>query len=135
MKGKNMVVQKNKIVLAISIISIGLPSLVLFANQADMFVVKKKKVTVSKSKLKEHNVELLTNLLQTLPAYIKTIADVQEIAMDKVGAYIEGQKNCFWTDASSERLDECVSKLETVQKQLAQMHNQLRECVTFLHNL
>ena len=55
--------------------------------------------------------------------------------MDKVSTYIEGQKNCFWTEASCEKLDECVTKIENFQKQLAHMQSQLRECVTFLNSL
>ena len=122
----------NKILL---IVLIALPSLVVLANQTDVFVVQKKKVTASKSKLKEHNAQLLTTILQSLPAQIRAIADLQEVVMDKVSAYIEGQKNCFWTDASCERLDACQTKLEDVEKQLAHMQTQLRECVAFLNSL
>lgn len=126
---------KKKIILLVSLISIGLPSLVTIADQADVFVVKKKKVVASKSKLKEQNVQSLTTLLQTLPSHIKSVADLQEVAMDKVSAYVEGQKNCFWTDASCEKLDECATKIENIHKQLAHIQSQLRECVTFLNSL
>jgi hypothetical protein len=125
----------KKIILLVSFISIGLPSLVVLANQADLFVVKKKKVVASKSKLKEQNAHVLTTMLQALPAHIKAVADLQEVAMDKVSAYIEGQKNCFWADASCERLDECLTKIEDFQKQLVHMQAQLRECATFLNSL
>ena len=123
----------KKKILLISLI-VALPCMILFANQTDV-IVQKKKVTASKSKLKEQNAQLLTTILQSLPSQIKTIADLQEVVMDKVSAYIEGQKNCFWSDASSERLDACHTKLEEVQKQLDQMQTQLRECVTFLNAL
>jgi 7-cyano-7-deazaguanine synthase in queuosine biosynthesis len=123
---------KNKLLL---IALIGLSSLILIANQTDSFVVQKKKVTASKSKLKEQNTQLLTTILQLLPAQIRAIADLQEVVMDKVSAYIEGQKNCFWTDASCERLDACQIRLENFQKQLAQMQTQLHECATFLNSL
>lgn len=130
-----MLVKKGKILSLVSLISIGLPSLVALANQADLFVVKKKKVVASKSKLKEQNAQSLTTLLQSLPSHIKAVADLQEVAMDKVSTYIEGQKNCFWTEASCEQLDECAEKLEKFHKQLVHMQSQLRECVTFLNSL
>ncbi len=126
---------KKKIVLIVSLICVGLPSLVVFANQADLFVVKKKKIVASKSKLKEQNVQSLSALLQALPSYIRSVADLQEVAMDKVSTYIEGQKNCFWTEASAEQLDQCLTKIENFQKQLAHMQSQLRESVTFLNSL
>jgi len=126
---------KKKIILVLSFMCVELPSLVLLASQAESFVIKKKKVVASKSKLKEQNAQLLTTILQALPSHIKAAADLQEVAMDKVSAYIEGQKNCFWTDASCERLDECLTKVEDFQKQLAQMQTQLRECARFLNSL
>lgn len=121
--------------MAVGLLCVGLSTLLIVANQAESFVVKKKKVVASKSKLKEQNVQLLTTLLQELPSHIRAVADLQEVAMDKVSTYIEGQKNCFWTEASCEKLDECVTKIENFQKQLAHMQSQLRECVTFLNSL
>jgi len=126
---------QKKILLIVSLICFGLPSLMVLANQTDLFVVKKKKIVASKSKLKEQNAQSLSALLQALPSHIRSVADLQEVAMDKVSTYVEGQKNCFWTEASCEQLDECVTKIENFQKQLAHMQSQLRECVTFLNSL
>lgn len=126
---------KKKILIAMCLMCVDMPSLVLLAHKTESFVVKKKKVVASKSKLKEQNAQLLTTLLQDLPSHIRAVADLQEVAMEKVSGYVEGQKNCFWTDASCERLDECLTKVEDFQKQLAHMQSQLREYVKFLHSL
>jgi len=123
----------KRVVLFMSII---LCSWFLLAKKIDSpFIAKKKMRGLSKSKLKEQSAQELGALLQSLPGLIKSIAHTQELAMQKLTQYLEGEKKCFWSDASCKQLLICKNNVESFNTRIEQIQAQLGEFITFLDAL
>jgi hypothetical protein len=125
----------NKLKYAVVLVSAACITYVMFAQAPkNPFVVQKKKLP-STSKLKENNTQLLGNLLQALPGLIKSVAQLQEVSMQRLVSYIEGQKNCFWTCATKDELDACCNKLEQFEQRAQWMQKQVQEITQFLKDI
>lgn len=117
----------------LSIFGVALFTCFLFAQQVQSpFIAKKKMRGLSKSKLKEENIQKMAELLQTLPGVIKSIADTQELAMKRLTQYFEGEKSCFWDQASCEQLLECKKHTQAFQQNTERMQLELQNFIQFL---
>jgi hypothetical protein len=115
----------------LSIFGVILFTCFLFAKQVQSpFIAKKKMRGLSKSKLKEENVQELGAVLQALP-----IAHTQELAMKRLTQYLEGEKSCFWDQASCEQLLECKKYIQAFQQDAERMQVQLQAFIQFLDTM
>jgi hypothetical protein len=105
------------------------------AQHDNPFLVQPKKKLLSKSKLTEHNTQILGDMLQGLPGLIKAVAELQEVAMERLVAYVEGNKTCFWACATQQELDACLAKLQKFEQHTQLMQKQVLEMAQFLQLL
>jgi hypothetical protein len=128
---------KKRLMIYSSVLVILSTTLLCFKQQADQetFVLKKQKVTASRSQLKEQNVQALADLLQQLPSTLKSLANLQEASMGQLCSYVEGEKGCFWVDASREELNLCLDRLQQCFKQVVALEEGLKDNALFLKQL
>lgn len=100
---------------------------------AENFIVKKTIPKVSQQKLKEHAGNNCADFLHYSAPTIKKIAHVQEFCINELDDLVQNNKKSVLHSASKELLCEWNEKVEKLNKALAQLHNELDEVCTYIH--
>ncbi len=100
---------------------------------AENFVVKKKKNSVPV--LKDECYDAFGQSFKLLPRTSKLIAEIQEIEIDKIYEYLEGNKHSFFASTNKEQLQKCLNKIQQFNEQMITMQNDLQDFLAFLQTL
>lgn len=97
---------------------------------------KEKKVpSISTMVLREQCAQEMGDILQIIPDIMHGIANIQSAILIHMGAFFDGEKQCFLLSAKKNQLYDLQTKL-TVHKQcLVKIKQILQELVSFLQSL